>query len=889
MGLTVTQSAPIVLLLAITVSGIGLWWKRVLDPKAAVLAILVPFAVAAINLAVVGTGLFRYGTSWQGFVNEDGATNAIGAQYFLQHPFFAHLNPLDVVFGRDYAGVASALYVETGHRFADVMLLGVSAALTSLHPDQVYMTHGLMVRVALITTCVSLVCVRRGSVFEAVAATLLLSISSLGAYVYFNQLISQMGGVAFAVLATVLWARTCDVETVERDRTRTVFLLAIVCTALLRYYTEIASVLALAMFFGLFYRGRTYVVANWSLLTKLSAGLLFSIVVASNVSLPQALAHSLSTLDVVQTKDAWTKGLMNYAFTPTGFPLLFGFVRHREDLDDPLASVLIMVTALLALVAIVALFKRRGDFPALSAMTIALLVTFAVLWLKGEEFGTYKALLLLQPFAVIVATVVVASLFRSYKRIALLLIAMTFGALNLRVTVSAAQAAISDITPIPNLARGVLLDRIESLSKGALPTKLDLQSFLLQYYSMSRLKEGGGVFEVGLPVTQSRKPTLLGKFHEVFHNDWFRHNELFDRVIDEHNASAVRHVTFGCGIEPLRSAQFELRNTPDNEFARIVYAGGTLQPYNRVHYANADFIVHEYGGVSLEKLLVQRESTLGLWEVRSHGLSREGERSTFLGEGDPIGQVHTISAVGRYILLEIIGSGSNEVSVRLRFTRSFFGGTASKIPPIRLQGETSTVLGGHGGGAMEITSDAILPCTVSNRKFIFIDFGAEPQTFQKRPPLVYRSLDVPYTPDSRRSVGFLRDASVASGDEVSKDLPWAPKRNGEVAGYVGLYEDGWISDDARIDLRVEDKTRQVVFLIEVDPSLLPSTDHMPRLVVKDKKERALVVQILKPGTNRIVVPSKESGSIRLTVDHALELPNDGRLVAGRLVGITLEP
>ena len=174
-----------------------------------------------------------------------------------------------------------------------------------------------------------------------------------------------------------------------------------------------------------------------------------------------------------------------------------------------------------------------------------------------------------------------------------------------------------------------------------------------------------------------------------------------------------------------------------------------------------------------------------------------------------------------------------------------------------------------------------------------IDFGAEPQAFKKSAPLVYRALGLRYSPDARRVVGFLRDISIAAGaDESAGFTPaWAPKSGGQVLGYVGLFEDGWLSDDARIVVRPGVGVSRVRFVVEVDPVLLNSGAPVRNVVVTDASGQVLGKASLVAGSNMIDVATPISGrvDVRLKSDSTMPLPGgDGRLVAGRLVATLLE-
>lgn len=859
-------------------------------------ALAIPSIVVALNVLVVGQGLLIFGPSWQGLVNSDGATNSLGAEYFIKFPFFARLDPVSVLNGLDYASVASSLYVESGHRFADVMLLGLSAALTSQHPDEIYMAHAMMVRVALILVCVGLVYVDRRRVMEAGVSVVALTVSSLGAYVYWNQLISQMGGIAFAALAMVLWVRVCKLEASRATRAGNVALLALVCAALFRYYPEIAPMLALAMFVSLALHGRTFLVGQWRVWLVSSTGTALLLLIFSNVSLPNSVSYIFKTLGVGTGASQQSNGLMDYAFTPEIFPLLFGFLGLREVVADPWATLLAALTASFLVFMAYALWVRRSKFNSLASLTVSVTVAFLILWSRGEEFGTFKAILFLQPFVLLIGIVVVASLFEKRQPWALGTLAACFLVLNLRVELTGAQKAVEDVHPISGIARVQLLNLLEKYSARATPTVFDLQSFLLQSYAVLRQKPGGVTFAVDPPLMGFQAPPTLSAIQSSTRPDWMSAMSEFKLKVNDSSQRGYGMATFGCGPAPVYGSKFLARAAQSDQVQTTVYAGGQLQPLNRQRESNSYFVERGPGLQSTDALLAQRESSLGGW-VLSAGFARafggaDTPISIYFGERDPMGKTSTMSAVGRYLLLEIAGGDRPLVRFRLRFTRSFFGPAGSTLPTVRVYGATSAVVGGHGAGALDITTEEVSPCVVQGRRYVMIDFGKDPQKFDMQAPFFYRLLGVPYSPDVRRSVGFLRDISIISDGESASGPPpaWTPKIGGSVEGFVGIYEDGWLSTDSRIDVRSGTGVTRAAFIIEVDPVLLAAGRTPPKLSLRDGIGALVASQQLMPGQNRVLVPVHAGAlnTVRLSSDIVLPLPNDGRLITGRLVSIEME-
>ena len=106
--------------------------------------------------------------------------------------------------GAGYSALSSMLYVEGGHRFGDVMLLAVTAALFHMPPDQVYMAHALAIRCVLISVAALLIYRPGEALWRLIFTFTCLTVAPLGAYMYLNQLISQTGGLALLLSAAML-------------------------------------------------------------------------------------------------------------------------------------------------------------------------------------------------------------------------------------------------------------------------------------------------------------------------------------------------------------------------------------------------------------------------------------------------------------------------------------------------------------------------------------------------------------------------------------------------------------------------------------------------------------------------------------------------------------
>ena len=860
--------------------------------------VAIPLLIATLCVAVIGGGLKLFGTSWLGFVNEDGATNSLAASYFMRHAFFAVPDATSALNGTDFSPLASMLYVASGHRFGDVTLLGLSASLSGLQPDQIYMAHGLMLHVALIAGAASLAYQGTRPVLNVICAILVLSSSSIGSYTFFNQLISQIGGVALVVLALLLWIRIVNALANEaRTDWRAVALLSVVIAAELRAYPEALSVLGLAIVFSVVAKGKAYFSDHGWSLAKAALASTALVTALSNISLPHSAVHFFSalfagaTLTNAENLIASGRGAFDYAFTPDAFPLILGFVRWRDEIADPMATMAVIGAAIWIAIAIYAVWATRKIFYPLFCIVASCTFAFAWLWFKDQEFATFKIMLMMQPFACLAAVIMIAAWLRE-RRLILLALTLAFCALNLRVSNEYSLASVGDVHPIPQLAGNHLLDKLDAIKANNGPVLLDLQSFLFQRYAALRPSVKATTFAADLPSSVLYGIDRLPGYHALMFPQWFHGFRKFLADLNGNFQRSYSENTFGCGPAPVNDAKFLTVNTSASTSTQV-YAGGMLQPFNRRTLADDALIVRHTPDSSAAPLVVQRESSLGGWELSVSGGVNRALRSVFFGESDPMGQVSTTSAVGRYVLLELIGSSDGLQQFRLRFTRSFFGADGAQLPKLVIHGSNSVTVAGHGAGSLDITTDPVKPCVINQRHFVMIDFGAEPQAFKKSAPLVYRAIGLRYSPDTRRVVGFLRDISIAAGSDESAGFTpaWAPKTGGQVLGYVGLFEDGWLSDDARIVVRPAAGVVRVRFIVEVDPVLLNHGAPVRSVVVTDASGQVLSKISLTAGRNMIDVATPTSGrvDVRLKSESVMPLPGgDGRLVAGRLVSTLLE-
>lgn len=839
--------------------------------------------VAALNLCTAGIGLILFGMSWQGMINQDAATNSLAAQYFIAYPFFAEPNIQSIIAGTDYSPLSSMLFVTAGSRFGDVMLLGFSAALFSLNPDEVYMSHALAIRCALTAVSALLIYRRGASNWKLVITVILLTLSPLGIYTYGNQLISQMGGLALLLAAAMLFNVLLDQP---HEFPRLVWPLAIVLAALCQSYPESVSLLALGIFlFGL-YRAMdgelppVRTIVNWAALLSLLV-LLFL-----NVSLPNVLTHMLGALGSASNAQGSSAlaGEFGYAFTPDLLPLLFGFVIMREGMAEPWA--LSLQVAALGLAGVAALFaaRRFRRYPLLISFLSAALVAFLFLYWQGSGFGTFKMMLLMQVLifsllaALLIELIVARHLVGVFVSVGLLLLVGRAG-------VGYISMSMASFGSIPKLAQNNILDRIQGIIRTqAKDVVIESSSYLFGKFSVLRRKDQPTFFEQNSP--ESFASSSLKKLTSNRLETWRPDQNAFALSLFEVYDSNYKRELFQCKTPGMKIQFMTLDHKSDSSGKSVLVQGGKLMPLNRQKYDGIDVMLLDQANT--KNFLAFRHSSVGGYDTGFGSVP-----SIFNLEGDLF--VHnSMAGTGRYMLLELLSPSEDEVQLVVRYTRTYMAGQEAALPEITLYGAEAVKLGTSGAGSLNLTSPPLRPCTIDGRRYVLVDFGSEPRQFAKTAPWAYVFFNTPYVPDPRNLSGFLRDISTLNtNSKVSLNKfaalndQWNFDAFESMFEYSGMFEDGWMSDHLRLRPRPELYGRNLNIVMDI-PIEFANQNPLLSIVVDGTRVSR---QALSAGriSVHISLPPGGENVIDLTTDKRLILPGgDGRSSIGLVRAITVE-
>jgi hypothetical protein len=194
--------------------------------------------------------------------------------------------------------------------------------------------------------------------------------------------------------------------------------------------------------------------------------------------------------------------------------------------------------------------------------------------------------------------------------------------------------------------------------------------------------------------------------------------------------------------------------------------------------------------------LIQIHSALG-----QHYYNPENRRniSMFQLQRDYFFKDSSFSWLGRYLLMQVVNSSGN---VRLLFSLScsLMADGANKIPPVVVIGDKRQNLPVMGRGSARVFSSPFVAQEVQRNRYIGLEMGAG-QRFPDKKTGLMLAYNASINIDWRILSCMGRDISLFSQDEYERLTPPAelsrfPEDLENVnLEYSGMYEDGWVSED----------------------------------------------------------------------------------------------
>lgn len=356
-------------------------------------------------------------------------------------------------------------------------------------------------------------------------------------------------------------------------------------------------------------------------------------------------------------------------------------------------------------------------------------------------------------------------------------------------------------------------------------------------------------------------------------------------------AQTHRFVSGGTPDHTLFSVDKELTVSRRDESRMALYEATSQQSIiNRLTItpSNVGLIVKPLAEVSNHLVFV--DSTLG--QIPKFGSQRFA--AIYQLEPDYFLPKSTMAGLGRYLLFEVLNP-TPTMRVVLDISTSLKGRGAPPIPrSVTVMGTKLVALKAEGRGAARLISAPITPQTIMGQHYIGIDMGIAGSLFPEQRTQLMRLYNTNIPLDGRRLVAFARNISAVSEPQFQR-MPTVSSLStfptdlfrGE-RGFSGVYEDGWISEKARITLKQRHPGDFLVLR-----GLIPLVDNKSFVTTLTVRldGKTLGSRDLSLGEFSLKIPSAKSGlhDVELQFSRSQRLPGgDGRVVTMKtaFVGFT---
>jgi hypothetical protein len=797
-----------------------LWRRRAVLPLRQLKPFLIVFAVAFL---MTGYPLFHYGFNWVSYVNDDMLTYVQSAHRFADHGLFELPDTRAVLEDRDNAANYWYWYAIEGARPGSDLLLAWVISLTGLTGPQIYMPVMLALHLGLISALGALVLRNRRFRLPAVVCCAWLAVSPLNTFGTVYQLMAQVFGLMLMIVVGTILLEPFRVAT-ARQSIRFGLLAGLILAALVVVYFEIIPFLPAAFVaFHVLQLIRKRETVKSAIVALTTAALVIAVLLRTwalnaGVFLVWQATRSLG----VENLDM---SLFPFYLVPSGLANLWGLIPIGSTASATDLNWCIALGMVLLLAAMVgsAWQAWKGE-PAAVFSVVMLAVSFR-LFAGSGDYGLHKLAMYIQPF--LLSSMVLAwfqfsrrvSANVAIKRLVQFVPIVLVAALGLRaqhiyverssgeggnglaeVPYASERGLLGELARLREKARRQILISDTYNSEMAKLETLYLNPASLRFPSADFFEYRAGL-DKNSPMsqmTQRLSPSLTARALILAH----------ERRAEIDGVGVFDMKTQGAGP---RQNPFYHRNGStsfaDRDFD-LLASSPAQSPLNHRRFRSlglSSLQLIPAGSVSNHLILIASElgGSYYITVAFPHG---KGQVSLSPSEPDYFFYGETMASVGRYLLFRVLHPTPG-VRVVLDYTASLNGDGENRIPPIAAIGAERQLLPAHGRGSGRFFSSPIEPQMVDGQPYLMLDMGAEPFRFPSERSGLMTLFGKSVRMDRRNLTGFVREISVVSDEEYSAMMPPGslqtfPDDLGDPnLEYSGIYEDGWVSEDARVVLQ----------------------------------------------------------------------------------------
>jgi hypothetical protein len=882
-----------------------------------------PFAgLFLLALSVTGHPLLKFGFDWVSYSNDDMANYAMGALRFLNHGYFDPPSIKDLIQGHDYTQFYWFLHVPGMVRSGSELMIAFVTGVTHLSPLKTFMPIILAFHLMLISSTAAMVCVGKSKRSIALIVCLLLCFSALNTLSTLYQLIAQVDGLSLLAASITLIFQRFSIHKKNNVLLQSI-LIAIVLTTLLITYPEVLPflIVSFALYFTL------SLIKGWR--TNRSFWACFALTMLLTIALVNT--HMLAVVKFLTNQGTGATVhnnleyvLFPYYLIPSGLANLWGIQALSIYPKEPYMSLTILIGALLSLITLAAMLRLiwlRVSPPAI--VTLVMCCVAILLFMRNGDFGLFKLALYVQPFILSVIAISLYDLPKKYYRarvgtvITLIVIGMYslvfyIARSNAEAPGSFTEVAYGSSTKI-NKEYAQL---INTLPKKSLILSNDFNVCLIKFQSL-------------LSIDHYYRPLIT----PVIYANFLKHTNISNPYLEPskqpgwHNKlyESEATTTRGDAIDDsLQAQQFNLFSSeqPTTEFYENTFCDKDCDKFVTIvldssrrtiinsHYDtsinNNNFILKPLNQIHNQLAFIDSSAGRIYFSAgfdKSDPMSNDAKArllitrfSLFNIEGDPLFPGKIMQAVGRYLLFKIINP-DKQIRVSVALTKTLSADGVFKLSNLDLIGDKRFTVPTMGRGAAHLFSSPLSPQIINNNPYFAIDMKKDGKLFPSRRTGLARLYGT-HVPSDRRKINvFMRDISIISEDDyqhlaIPTKVEHFPKDLTEPnLEFSGIYEDGWLSEDAFFVLKQPSQKSELVIkgmLPAIDKGFAGST----LTVILDGKK--VYSQKIKPGDFTIKLPVVAAQASRRRVELHFEqfqrLPGkDTRIIGAQAAFIGFQP
>lgn len=759
------------------------------------------FPVLGVALALGAWPMARYGFDWLSFCNDDMASYVLAAERFARHGFFEVPDEARFVTNTDATLASWFMYAMDGSRSGVELILAFVIGLTGRSGHQVYMPVIESFYLSLLCAAGAMAARHGVRGRRGLMAMALLACSALTTFGVLYQLIAQVLGL------TLLCAFSALVGPVAPRRGDAI-LAVVIGAALLVGYPEVTPFLVLALMGQVAWCGWRRrrlplgLAARWSGLAVAAMLLIAPFAPGTGDYLLMQVDHG--------TSHRSENALFPYYLVPSGLANAAGLLPIGATPADPELSLCIVLGAVTCLAVGAATLRQalRGRFSGFVLMVM--LGVGVLLFARQAGFGLYKLAMFVQPFAV---ACIAAQRFdrRALGRLAAVCLAVLC-LFNLNV----AARYVDKSCGVPRGTGGGFVEVPHASAD----------------HMIEALLRAGATIDAPVVLTDTsniviNKIQCLYFFGRTFYSPTFGMNLTyfgdnsvlrqmprwrFPRLAFVVDAAKHLHAAMSAQVKKLlfdtHTSAGEVTADP---FSRLVMPCEAADETRSVLLEDG----HDYTIFNrLHKLREGRQSFIArpLAQVRNHLvfmpslLGQEnyyGKRDAvtlYQMEPDPMLPDACFAGLGRWLLFEVLRP-EPRVRMAVEISRTLMHDGECRLPPASVVGMQRASLPLIGRGSARVFSPPVVPQQMAGLSFIMLDLGMKGQPFVQERSGLMRLFGLDVSLDARRLVAFGRDVSLCGEAEYEAltpppalELPRGLRDRG--LEYSGLYEDGWVGDEA---------------------------------------------------------------------------------------------